>query len=125
MGIAHWDDVARRPRTVGHLRGTWSSLGHAAGSVGVGVRRIALPAGGWSTPAHAHGREEEIFFVLAGRGLSWQDGETFEIGPADCIVHQAAEAAHTLHALEDLDVLAFGSRFDDESVGFPRSGLSF
>ena len=108
MGIAHWDEVAKRPRALGHLQGTWTFLGEAAGCVGVGVRRIEVPAGGWSTPAHEHGREEEIFFVLAGRGLSWQDEEAFEIGAGDCIVYRAAEVAHTLHALEDLDVLAFG-----------------
>jgi len=124
MGIAHWDDVAKRSRELGHLRGIWTFLGEAAGCVNAGVRRIEVPAGGWSTPAHEHGREEEIFFVLAGRGLSWQDEETFEIGPGDCIVYRAAEVAHTLHALENLDVLAFGPRSEDESVGFPRTGLS-
>ena len=124
MGIAHWDEVAKRPRALGHLQGTWTFLGEAAGCVGVGVRRIEVPAGGWSTPAHEHGREEEIFFVLAGRGLSWQDEEAFEIGAGDCIVYRAAEVAHTLHALEDLDVLAFGLRAEDEATGFPRTGLT-
>jgi uncharacterized cupin superfamily protein len=124
MGVAHWDEVRRRERRIGHLNATWSFLGEAAGSFGVGVRRLELPAGGWSTPAHQHGREEEIFFVLSGGGLSWQDGKTFEIAAGDCIVYRAAEAAHTLHALEPLDVLAFGPRLDDESVGFPRLGLS-
>jgi uncharacterized cupin superfamily protein len=124
VGIAHWDETEKRPRAAGHLKGTWTFLGEAAGSVGVGVRRIEVPAGGWSTPAHEHGREEEIFFVLAGRGLSWQDEEAFEIGPGDCIVYRAAEVAHTLHALEDLDVLAFGTRHEDEVTGFPRTGLS-
>ncbi|HVN60745.1 MAG TPA: cupin domain-containing protein [Gaiellaceae bacterium] len=124
MGIAHWDEVKRRSRALGHLQGTWTFLGEAAGCVGAGVRRIEVPAGGWSTPAHEHGREEEIFFVLAGRGLSWEDGETYEIGPGDCVVYPGGRVAHTLHALEDLDVLAFGPRLDDESVGFPRTGLS-
>jgi uncharacterized cupin superfamily protein len=100
-------------------------VGTAAGCVNVGVRRIDLPAGGWSTPAHEHGREEEIFYVLAGRGLSWQAGETAEIRAGDCIVYLAGGGAHTLHALESLDVLAFGERCDDESVGFPRLGMSY
>jgi uncharacterized cupin superfamily protein len=51
-------------------------LGDAAGCVDVGVRRIEIPAGGWSTPAHEHGREEEIFYMLAGRGISWHRGRT-------------------------------------------------
>lgn len=99
-------------------------LGEAAGSVGVGVRRIQLAPGGWSTPAHEHGGEEEIFYVLAGRGLSWCDGATAEIGAGDCIVYLAGGGAHTLHALEELDVLAFGPRGRDTSLRFPRLGLS-
>jgi uncharacterized cupin superfamily protein len=125
VGIAHWDDVERFPGVVGHLRGTWSSLGRAAGSVSVGVSRIELPAGGWSTPAHVHHRNEEIFYVLAGSGLSWQDGQTFEIGPGDCVVYRAGEAAHTAYAVGDLDVLAFGPRGRDEAARLVRTGLSW
>jgi len=125
VGIAHFDDAPTRQDDLGHLRGRWSYLGTAAGCVKVGVRRIELPAGAWSTPAHEHGREEEIFYVLSGRGLSWQDGEVCELGPGDCIVYLAGGGAHSLHALEPLDVLAFGERLDDESVGFPRLGMSY
>ena len=124
MGVAHWDDARKRGRQIGHLNATWTFLGEAAACVGVGVRRLELEPGGWSTPAHEHGREEEIFYVLAGRGLSWQDGETFEIGTGDCVLYRAARVAHTMHALDSLDVLAFGPRVYDESVGFPRIGLS-
>ena len=47
-------------------------------------------------PVHVHGDEEEIFFVLAGAGLSWQDGRDLSASaPGDCIVHRVgAEAAH-------------------------------
>ena len=100
-------------------------IGNAAGCVNVGVRRIEVPVGGWSTPAHEHGREEEIFYVLGGRGLSWQAGEATAIRAGDCIVYLPGHGAHTLHALEPLDVLAFGERFEDESVGFPRLGMSY
>ena len=124
MGIAHFDEARQREYELGHLRGLWTFLGEAAGSVEVGVRRIELPPGGWSTPAHEHGRSEEIFYVLAGRGLSWQDGRTAEVGPGDCIVHLAGRGAHTLHAVEHLDVLAFGPRCRDESPRFPRLGAS-
>jgi uncharacterized cupin superfamily protein len=123
--IAHFDDARRREIDLGHLRSTWSFLGEAAGSVDVGVRRIDVQPGGWSTPAHEHGREEEIFFVLAGSGLSWQGGETYKICAGDCIVFRAHEGAHTVHAFDEgLDVLAFGPREWDENVGFPRLGLS-
>src|SRR5262249_34523955 len=114
VGIAHIDEVDGHALTVGHLQGTWSFLGQAAGAIGVGVTRIQVPAGGWSTPAHDHGVEEELFYVLGGRGLSWHKGETFEIGEGDCILYRPRRGPHTLHALEDLDVLAFGPRVYDE-----------
>jgi uncharacterized cupin superfamily protein len=124
MGIAHFDEARVREFEVGHIGGRWTYVGEAAGCVTVGVRRMELPAGGWSTPAHEHGVEEEIFYVLAGRGLSWQDGKTAEVGPGDCIVYLANGGAHTLHALEPLDVLAFGPRVHAEVIGLPRLGLS-
>jgi uncharacterized cupin superfamily protein len=125
VGIAHLDEAPAHEHDLGHLRSRWTMVGNAAGCVNVGVRRIELPVGGWSTPAHEHGREEEIFYVLSGRGLSWQAGAAAEVGPDDCIVYLAGGGAHTLHALEPLDVLAFGERRDDESVGFPRLGMSY
>lgn len=99
-------------------------LGEAAGSRGVGVRRIQIRAGGWSTPAHEHAAEEEIFFVLSGRGVSWQGEHATDVGEGDCIVYLAGRGAHTLHALEELDVLAFGPRLHAESLRFPRLGRS-
>jgi uncharacterized cupin superfamily protein len=125
VGIAHFDQAPVRDVDLGHLRGHWRNAGNVAGCVNVGVRRIDLPAGGWSTPAHEHGREEEIFYLLRGRGLSWQGGHVAEVRAGDCIVYLPGAGAHTLHALEPLVVLAFGERADDESVGFPRLGMSF
>jgi uncharacterized cupin superfamily protein len=125
MGIAHYDEAPAHEHELGHIRGRWTMLGYAAGTVNVGVQRIQVPAGGWSTPAHEHGREEEIFYVLEGRGLSWQDGEVAEVRAGDCIVYLASGGAHTLNAIETLDVLAFGERVYDESVGFPRLGMSY
>jgi uncharacterized cupin superfamily protein len=124
MGITHLDDAPANERELGHLRGRWTMLGDVAGSQKVGVRRIQVPAGGWSTPAHEHGLDEEIFYVLAGRGVSWQGGEVSPVRAGDCIVYLAGGGAHTVHALEPLDLLAFGERHEDESVGFPRLGLS-
>jgi uncharacterized cupin superfamily protein len=120
----HLDDVAPVERSFGHMQARWTLLGEAAGSVTVGVRRIQVAAGAWSTPVHDHGGAEEIFYVLGGRGLSWCDGATAEIATGDCIVYLAGAGAHTLHALEPLDVLAFGPRHRDPSTRFPRLGLS-
>jgi uncharacterized cupin superfamily protein len=67
--IAHWDEVESERLEEGHLCGTWSDLGEAAGTRNVGVTRIQVEPGRWSTPAHIEMDEEEIYFVLGGSGL--------------------------------------------------------
>jgi len=124
--LTHWDDVEPRERAVGPIAGRWTALGTAAGSVGVGLNRIEVPEGKLSTPVHAHRREEEIFHVLAGAGLLWQDGRTCELRPGDTVVHRAGGAAHTLiGGPGGLDVLAFGPRLAAESALLPRSGIAW
>ena len=118
MGLVHWDDFAPRRACRGHLSASWRDLGTPAGSVSVGVKRIEIDPGKWSTPAHVQGAEEEIFFVLGGSGISWQDGAAHDVARGDCLVHRAAREAHTLRAGPDgLDVLAFGTRVPVE-VGY-------
>lgn len=124
MGITHFDEAPSRDYALGHLRGRWTMLGNAAGCDAVGVRRIQLPAGGWSTPVHDHGRAEEIFYVLSGTGVSWHAGATAPIGAGDCILYHPRAGGHTLCADTGLDVLAFGHREFDESLQLPRLGLS-
>jgi len=124
--VAHWDDVEPYRREAGHLGGDWYDLGRAAGSVSVGLKRIVVDAGKWSTPAHVEGAEEEIFVVLGGSGLSWQDGEAFEIRERDVLVHLPEEHAHTLRAGPDgLDVLAYGQRKAQGNTVLPRAGVAW
>jgi uncharacterized cupin superfamily protein len=124
VGLTHFDDARTFDYELGHLRGRWTMLGESAGARTVGVRRIQLPAGCWSTPAHEHGRSEEIFFVLGGRGISWQAGRTAPIGAGDGILYAPRRGAHTIRAESDLDLLAFGTREYDESLRLPRLELS-
>lgn len=124
MGLTHFDEAPSREYALGHLRNRWTMLGEAAGCETAGVRRIQIEPGGWSTPAHEHGRSEEIFYVLAGTGLSWQRGRTAPIRAGDCIVYRARRGPHTLYAEEPLDVLAFGTRAYDEALRLPRLGIS-
>jgi uncharacterized cupin superfamily protein len=124
--IAHWDDAEPRRRDFGHIGASWADLGSAAGSVVVGVKRIRLDPGKWSTPAHVELAEEEIFYVLGGSGLSWQNGATYEIGEGDCLVHLVEAEAHTLRAGPDgLDVLAFGMRVPATMTHLPRAGIAW
>ena len=130
--VAHWDDVEPRRRERGHIAGSWRDLGEAAGSVTVGLQRIQVDPGMWSTPLHLEGAEEEIFFVLGGAGHSvlWhgdEDTGAYAVGAGDCLVHLALEEAHTLSAgPEGLDVLAFGMRtYADSATYLPRAGVAW
>lgn len=124
--VAHWDDVEPFRRETGHLAGDWFDLGAAAGTVAVGLKRIFVDPEKWSTPAHAEGAEEEIFFVLGGSGLSWQDGEVFEVGENDVLVHLPERHAHTLCAGPDgLEVLAYGERKAQGNTVLPRAGVAW
>ena len=120
--LAHWDEVEWRRRERGEMAADWQRLGDAAGTEKVGVNRVRIDAGRLSTPPHSHGASEEIVFVLAGSGLSWQDEQAYEIGPGDCIVHLADHEEHTLRAGPDgLEVLIYGTRHPTELGWLPRS----
>jgi uncharacterized cupin superfamily protein len=128
--MAHWDDVEGARRAAGHLDAEWLDLGSAAGTVTMGLQLIRIAPGAWSTPAHIEHGEEEIFWVLAGSGLSWQDRgdgpSTYAVAAGDCLVHLVQAEAHTLQAGPDgLDVLAFGERARSGGAYLPRAGLSW
>lgn len=123
-GIVHWDDVEVWDLRRGPMQLDRIDLGNAVGSVRVGAARLRLDPGGRSSPVHVELDEEEIFFVLDGSGLSWQEGKTYEVGPGDCIVHRVGEEAHTLVAgPEGIDVLAFGERTSPTASYLPRAGI--
>jgi uncharacterized cupin superfamily protein len=123
VGIAHWDDVEKVRRERGQMAATWSALGAAAGSWRTGASRIELAPGEQPTPPHVHGEAEEIFYVLAGSGLTLLDDDAYEIRAGDCIVYRNTHEAHTIRAGDDgLDVIAFGAREYLQTAELPRSG---
>jgi uncharacterized cupin superfamily protein len=123
-GIVHWDDVEPVRGDDGHIGGAWRYLGRAAGAGRMTVNRIEIDPDRWSTPAHVEG--EEIFFVLGGSGVSWQDGKVYEVREGDCIVHRAGREAHTLRAGADgLDVLVYGAHGHDGHATLPRAGITW
>ena len=120
--IAHWDDVEPRRRAKGGMDATWQRVGDEAGAVGVGVHLVRVAPGMLPTPPHSHGASEEVFFVLGGSGLAWQDGEVHEVRPLDCIIHRPDEHEHTFVAgPEGLEYLVFGTRHATEIGWLPRS----
>ena len=101
---------------------TWQWLGNAAGTRGVGVNRVRVAPGKLPTPPHSHGASEELYFVLAGSGLAWQDGDVHEVRPLDCVIHRPDELEHTFVAgPEGLEYLVFGTRHPTEFGWLPRS----
>jgi uncharacterized cupin superfamily protein len=125
--IAHWE-VEGRFLESGPMRLTRIDLGDAIGSDRVGVALLKVQPGGRSSPVHCELAEEEIFHVLRGSGLLWQDDGggpvTDEVGPGDTIVHVAESEYHTLIAGDaGLDVLAFGQRVWATATWLPRAGV--
>lgn len=124
--LAHSDDVPSERHAVegSDIDALWRDLGRAAGSVAVGLSRLRIEPGRRPTPAHDHGAEEEIFYVLSGSGLSWRAGETHHVRAGDCLVYRPDAGAHTLIAGDEpLDVLAFGERRPAELAHLPRAGV--
>jgi uncharacterized cupin superfamily protein len=123
MGLAHWDEVDSHRAAKGEMDAVWQWLGDAAGTKGVGVNRVRVEPGNLPTPPHSHGASEEVFFILSGSGLAWQNGEVHEIRPLDCVIHTAGQFEHTLVAgPAGLEYLVFGTRHPTEIGWLPRSG---
>jgi uncharacterized cupin superfamily protein len=120
--VVNFDEV--EPRIIGgtQLRGTRWRLGAAAGAARAGLSRYRIAGGERAMPVHVHADEDELFYVLDGEGLSWQDGRAYAVRAGDCILHRAGAAAHTiLGAGDGLDVLAFGGGSDTGLTWLPRA----
>jgi uncharacterized cupin superfamily protein len=73
-------------------------------------------------PVHVHADDEELFYVLDGGGLSWQDGRTYAVGAGDCVLHSPGAEAHTIIGTgAGLDVLAFSGGSDTGLTWLPRA----
>ncbi|KAB2641363.1 MAG: cupin domain-containing protein [Verrucomicrobia bacterium] len=67
------------------------------------LAEATLPAGG-ATQRHHHRLSEEMYYLLAGRGLMEIDGEEREVGPGDAVLIPPG-AWHQIRALEALRFL--------------------
>ena len=123
-GLVHWDDVEPRDLRRGPMQLDRIDLGHAAGTKRVGVARLRIDPGGRSSPVHVELDEEEVFYVLAGSGLSWQDGKTYEVraGRHDRPPRRRG-GSHADRRADGLDVLAFGERTNATASYLTRAGV--
>ena len=130
--ISHWDEPETGRAELAHLAGAWTDLAAATDTHRLGVNRIRVDSGMWSTPAHIESAEEEIFFVVGGSGWSWQqlgaegDVRMHEVREGDCIVHLAGRERHTLKGGPDgLGVVAFGNRHPTQLGYLPRARVGW
>jgi uncharacterized cupin superfamily protein len=83
---------------------------------------VRVAPGKLPTPPHSHGASEELYYVLAGSGLAWQDEDVHEVRPGDCVIQVADHHEHTFVAGPDgLDYLVYGTRHPTEIGWLPRS----
>jgi uncharacterized cupin superfamily protein len=122
--LVNWDDVPEHQVTAGDIAFARRRLGAAAGTARIGCSLYAVDPDARQMPVHNHGDEEEIFFVLAGDGLSWQDGKACSVGPGDTVVHRPQTVSHTFLAGRDgLRLLAFASGTDTGLTWLPRAAV--
>src|SRR5579862_7424388 len=122
MSVVHWDEVDFHRSAKGEMDASSQFLGDAAGTRGVGLNRVRVEPGKLPTPPHSHGASEELYFVLAGSGLVWQDDAVHDVRPLDCVIHRPNELDHTFVAGPDgLEYLVFGTRHPTEFGWLPRS----
>src|SRR4051794_900398 len=102
--LLHWDDGPEQL---------------ASGTVRIGARRRRLAAGAQIVRAAAPGAEA-MAYVLAGSGLSAQDGTAPAVRAGDAVRHPPG-AASVLRAGDDgLDLLLLGPR-TEAAVGDPAA----
>ncbi len=122
--VVNREEVDERSVAEADIAFTRRRLGAAAGARRIGASLYAVPAGARQMPVHVHGDEEEIFFVLAGEGLSWQGGEACSVAAGDAVVHPPGGRPHTFLAGDQgLELLALGSGSETGITYLPRAGV--
>jgi uncharacterized cupin superfamily protein len=120
--IVNRADIAEQEVSEGDISFARRRLAAAAGSRRIGASVYVVAPGARQMPVHVHGDEEEIFFVLAGGGLSWEKGDAHPVRAGDTIVHHPNGKPHTfLAGDEGLELLAFASGSDTSITFLPRA----
>lgn len=121
-------DVEPISRTLGdHWAASYKPLTPSMrpGGGTLGVNHMHVPPRRAAVPFHAHQREDEVFYILAGRGVLRYGDDVREIRAGDCISCPAGTGvAHQLANPfdEPLEYLAIGPYDPDEVATYPDSG---
>ena len=127
--VVNVDDVEEIERLIGeHWGGRYRILTPAMRPSGgkLGVNWLRLPPGRTPVPFHSHCREDEVFYVLSGRGvLRYGDEPLRELRAGDCVSCPAGTGkAHQLANPfdEEFVYLAIGCHDPDEVCQYPDNG---
>ena len=102
-------------------------LGDVFGLTNFGVNLTRLPPGSISALRHAHARQDEFIYVLAGHPLLVDDRGETELAPGMCAGFKAGTGnAHHLvnRTREDVLYLEIGDRSAGDSVTYPDDDLA-
>ena len=126
--VVNVDEVAEIEHLSGeHWGGAYKPLtpllSAAAGRLGASLSR--LPKGRVTCPFHYHQLEDEVFFILEGRGVLRYGDDVRVVRPGDCIACPAGtKVAHQIGNPfdEDLVYLAVGRNDPNEVAVYPDTG---
>lgn len=99
------------------------SMRAKGGRLGVTLSRV--PPGRTMCPFHFHEREDEVFFIVSGRGVLRYGEDVRELRAGDCVSCPAGtKVAHQIANpfAEDLTYLAIGPHDPHEVAVYPDSG---
>ena len=97
-------------------------LGKAAGLTHIGVNRLVLPKGQWSSQRHWHDKEEEFIWVLQGEVVLVTDAGEEVLREGDCAGFKAGEPnGHHLQnrSEDDAIILEIGTDIADDIAEYP------
>jgi quercetin dioxygenase-like cupin family protein len=79
---------------------------------------------GYSHKSHTHPHQEEVIFILSGRGIAEANGEREEIGPGSVVFVPAGQphATYNLSASDSMKAVVIKSPPDDEEVRMDETG---
>jgi uncharacterized cupin superfamily protein len=100
-------------------------VGPLVGAQKLGCQLHIVPAGKRAFPRHAHHVNEEMFFVLEGKGVYRLGEATYDIRAGDVIGAPAGDGSSAHQIVNtgegELRYLAFSTRLDPEIVEYPDS----